>query len=257
MAEQITGHGLLSKAERHLLGSSAAKRVRPRFLFACGRLLDLPETTLWDAACAVELTHTASLIHDDIVDRTLQRRTLLSVNVAFGYGGAVLAGDKLLTRALVLLTGTPRPADAVRVAAKAVAAMSDATAREVELRGSTSTTYDEVISVTDGKTGALFSLCGSLAGLAANNDAAIERLGSAGGLLGRVFQINDDIDDMEEDAKDGIPTLPQVVGIEEARNEANRSFNEALSVLEPYSHHQAYPSLITDVRKLARMELVS
>jgi len=250
----IAGDGALVSAERHLLGSAAAKRVRPKFLLASGALLDVAGKRLYDQACAVELIHTASLLHDDIVDRARKRRLLPSVNAAYGNGLAVLAGDRLLTRALLLLAAGPRSTDAIRLASSELFNMTQSVVLELELRKQGGATETEVLQITDGKTGALFALCGGLAGLAADDDEGTKRLTRAGRLLGRVFQIKDDIDDLSEDKKDGTPTLPLVAGVEAALAEADRAFDEALHELVPYSRHQAYTPFLAVVHKLARME---
>jgi octaprenyl-diphosphate synthase len=255
LAQLIVGSGMLAQAERHLLGSTAAKRVRPRFLLACGALLDVPPALLEDLACAVELIHTATLLHDDIVDGATERRKLPSVNKAFGVEVAVLAGDGLLGQALLLFADSPRPGEAVKVAAQTVSVMAEAVVLEIELHDDANATADEMLSIADGKTGALFALCGYLAGLAANDLAAAERLAHVGRLMGRVFQIKDDIDDLEEDTANGTPTLSRVVGSQAALTKADESYAELLALLEPYQDHAAYPALIEAIQRITRTEL--
>src|SRR6202012_3025184 len=95
---QITSEGLIAKAERHLLDAPKAKRVRPRFLLACGTLLGISASDLQEVAAAVEIMHTATLLHYDIIDKANERRGLPSTNAQYGNPIALLAGDWLFSR---------------------------------------------------------------------------------------------------------------------------------------------------------------
>ena len=232
LAKQLDGNDLLSEAKKHLFKSKNAKRVRPRFLFACGKLLNIPEPKLFKMACAVELIHTASLLHDDIVDNAMKRRKLPSVNAKFGNNMALLAGDQLLARALLLLADTPQSQKSVKAAAKTLLKMSDAVALEENLRNKKPGTNEQLLSIADGKTGALFALCGSLAGYTANDNIAAEKLSQVGNLLGRIFQINDDIDDLKEDKEDKTQTLPQIFGTKVTIDEIEKSHDKILKIIK-------------------------
>lgn len=253
LAAQIVGEGLAAKAEGHLMDAKAAKRVRPRFLFACGSLLGVPSKKLLDAACAVELIHTATLVHDDIIDKAATRRERPSVNAAFGNGVAVLAGDALLARAMMLLTNGPHASAVLEATTLAFLQLVESCVLEIELSGKPAIPREVLLGIADGKTGALFALCGNLAGIFAVDHAASERLTKAGTLLGRAFQLKDDIEDVEEDAANRIPTLPQRTTTKDALAEATVAIDQALSLLKPYENRAAYPPLIATIRQLARM----
>ena len=254
LAQQLEGNELLSEAKKHLFKSKNAKRVRPRFLFACGKLLDIPESKLFSMACAVELIHTASLLHDDVVDNATKRRKLPSVNAKFGNNTALLAGDQLLARALLLLADSRQPQKSIKTAAETLLKMSDAVALEENLRGKKPATYEQILSITDGKTGALFALCGSLAGFAANDDTAAKKLSEVGNLLGRIFQINDDIDDLKEDKKDKTQTIPRLFEIQIAKNEINRSFDKLSDITDIYNKHKTFPEFTVIMQELTRLK---
>lgn len=244
LSEQLNGSGVLIEAERHILKSNEAKLIRPRFLFACGKLLNVPENKLLKLACAVELIHNASLLHDDIVDQAKTRRSLQSVNSKFGDGTALLAGDQLLARALLLIADMENSEKSIKATAKTLLDMSDAASLEINNKDQKSISYEEILSITDGKTGELFSLCGQLAGFAANDDIAAERLGSIGMLLGRIFQIKDDIRDINEDSRCNINTLPIVFGTEITLKEANKAHDQALELAKTYDNNKAFPEFL-------------
>lgn len=256
LSEQLNGCGPLIEAERHILRSNKAKLIRPRFLFACGNLLNIPESKLMKLACAVELIHSASLLHDDIVDQAKTRRSLQSVNSKFGNSTALLAGDQLLARALLLIADTKNPEKLIRAAAKTLLIMSDAASLEISTKNQKSIGYEQILSITDGKTGELFSLCGQLAGFAANDDMAAEKLGSIGKLIGRTFQIKDDIKDINEDKLCNIHTLPITFGVEVALEESNKSYNKALKLTESYDNNKNFPKFSEIIDEIAQNKAV-
>lgn len=254
LSERIASSGLLGQAEGHLLTPSTAKYVRPQFLFACGKVLGVAQNDLVDFAAAVELMHTATLIHDDIIDEAAERRSLPSVNERFGSKFAVLAGDGMLAQSLAILASGKRPEDAARTAANTLTKMVEAVALELELRNA-KPTEDQLVAIVDGKTGALFALCGYLAGIAADNDKAADELSHVGMLTGRVFQIMDDMDDMDEDRKNEIPTLPTLMDIEKSRNQISDSLSEidaTLSRIKTTSNEAAAEQLSQIIHAITR-----
>jgi len=250
LTQELNSDGLLNEAKQYILNLSASKRVRPRFLFACGQLLEVPKSKLINLACAVELIHTASLLHDDIVDQTRVRRSSTSVNTKFGDGIALLAGDQLFSKAILILSDTDRAVDNLKAAAQTIYDMSNAAAFEVNQ--DVRLTNKQLLSIVDGKTGSLFVLCGKLAGLASNNDIAADKFASIGNLLGRIFQINDDIDDIKEDTKNKIQTIPRNFGVKIATNEAERFYDEMINVLSDYKNHKFYSEILSIVQIITR-----
>ncbi len=248
---QLSGDSRLIEAERHLF-SGNAKLMRPKLVMAFADLLRVDKNTVVDMACAVELIHTASLLHDDIIDRATTRRWMPSVNAQFGNGLAVLAGDRLLARALLLLSATRRAPGAVEVAARTVLTMADMAAKEVELHGKSTAEVELLVDIIDGKTGVLFGLCGRLAGLSAGSDVVATEMAHAGKLLGRVFQIKDDLDDIKQDRAQKILTLPIVIGESQAKLMADQYFTEAIEAMSSYKNHPKYADFEAFARILAR-----
>jgi geranylgeranyl diphosphate synthase type II len=206
------------------------------------------------AACAVELIHTYSLIHDDLpaMDDDSLRRGRPTNHVVHGEGMAILAGDGLLTEAFALLSTEPRdPALAARqirtiqTIADAAGARGMVGGQAIDLLAVGSTTFDEY-SLQDmhaRKTGALIraaALAGAIMG--GGTDDEIRAVGEYGRHLGLAFQIVDDILDVEGDAKDlgktagkdakaGKPTYPSTYGLDASRRLAAERHDGAISAL--------------------------
>jgi heptaprenyl diphosphate synthase len=213
LAEGRGGAGLLGEAGRHLGLAPGAKRARPMMAYFLGQLLGV-RRGLVEVAAAVELIHTASLLHDDVVDAASWRRGRLTVNARWGSSAAVLAGDWVLTAALRLLRplGEAIMGEAVEV----VAEMSVAAALEVEGRGSLGLGVDGWMRMAEGKTGALFGLVGACVGALSADTKRAQRLARAGRHLGVAFQVMDDLADLTEsdaetpyqDLREGNPSFP-------------------------------------------------
>lgn len=200
-AELASGsEGLLARAERHLCLTPGAKRARPQLVFLLGEVTGAPAGALLDAAVAIELIHSASLLHDDVIDAGELRRGAPTVNAAFGNFVAVLAGDHLLSRALVRLSRhTPALS---RRAAEVVAEMARAAVRELEVRGDATLSPESWREIAIGKTAALFGLCGYAAGILGGDEARARRFDLAARSLGVAFQMQDDLGDLIDEKQD-------------------------------------------------------
>ena len=204
--------GLLCEAERHLC-LSGGKRLRPTLLLLFGEVTSAPFDALRDAAVAVELVHSASLLHDDVVDEGRLRRGLPTANARFGNSVAVLAGDHLLARALVLLSRHPRGLS--QRAAEVVGEMARAAVLEVEARRDPHLGLSRWTAIAQGKTAALFGLCGYAAGVLASEERRGARFEEALRALGVAFQLQDDLADLVDvrqdrcgDLREGNPSHP-------------------------------------------------
>ena len=184
---------VLVDAARHLVGAGG-KRARPWFTMLLGEVFALPPSPLCDLAVCVELIHAASLLHDDVVDEGTQRRGRPTANAVWGNLASVLSRDLLLTQALCQLR--PHPEQLHHAAVDTVAEMTRATLREAGARGRVDLTPERWSQIAEGKTGALFALCGRGVGLLADRPDDAERLARAGAHLGLAFQIADDLDDV-------------------------------------------------------------
>ncbi len=221
LARELSGPtgGLLAAAEKHLCLTQGAKRARPQLVLLLGQVAGASHKALLDAAVAVELIHSASLLHDDVVDEGELRRGVPTVNARHGNVVAVLAGDHLLSRALVLLSPHPQ-ALSVR-AAEVVAEMARAAVREVEVRGDATLSAADYRDIAMGKTAALFGLCGFAAGILAGDSMRARRFETASRSLGMAFQMQDDLGDLVDqnqdrygDIKEQNPSLPVLLACE-------------------------------------------
>lgn len=187
-------NGPLGSAARTLVLAPGAKRARPWLFKTFGEALGIHAIEgLVDAAVGVELIHSASLLHDDVVDEADVRRGLPTANSRFGNTLAVLSGDWVLTCALERLARRPA---FLRPAIEAVAVMTRAIAAEVAGRGELDLGLDAWRHIALGKTGALFGLCGRLVGLLARDEDRAESFARAGEHLGVAFQLADDLSDL-------------------------------------------------------------
>ena len=185
---------LVAAASAHLCFAPGAKRFRPLVVERLGHLFDVRGEALESVAVAAELIHASSLLHDDVVDRSDERRGRPTANRRWGNAAAVLAGDWLLTRAFAALEQLP--VALTHSAMSTVARMSASAIIEVEARGKV-LNYDRWRRMAEGKTGVLFSWAGaSLVRLGGGDEteatAAAERFGLS---LGVAFQLGDDLRD--------------------------------------------------------------
>ena len=217
----------LMGAARHLCMGGGGKRARPMlvrlFADACGA----PAEPLVDLAVAAELIHSASLLHDDVVDGGMFRRGRPTVNARWGNIVAVMTGDMLLSTALAKVAAID--AGLTQEAIKLVMEMTRAAIAEVEARADLSLPLEGLRFIAEGKTGALFGWCGVAAGRLAGNADAGKRFEAFGRRLGVAFQIADDVRDLTgtdqgkpqyADVQSKTPSLPILLAA--ANNEALR-----------------------------------
>lgn len=204
---QVWESDTLIGAARHLCIGGGGKRARPLLVKIFGQTCGAPEEALVDVAVAAELIHSASLLHDDVVDNGMFRRGRPTVNARWGNIVAVMTGDILLTTALDKLARLePR---LTREAISTVAEMTRAAIAEVEARGDLSLPFERLRLIAEGKTGALFGWCGIAAALIAGDNEAGKRFDAFGRHLGVAFQIADDIRDVTG-TDDGKPQYADV-----------------------------------------------
>jgi len=233
----------LEGAMRYAL-TSGGKRLRPALAFGGAHAVGAPLDDALPAACAVEMVHTYSLVHDDLpcMDDDDERRGKPSTHKQYDEPTALLAGDALLTEALGLLA-EPRPlgegrpvsaevrAQAVVELARAVGAAGMVAGQQddltSELAGRPATSRDAILSIHQRKTGRLITAAVVLGGLFGGADAAqLEGLRRFGQSLGLAFQLVDDALD-----GDGLAALE---GAEAAREEARVHTRYALEAAEGF-----------------------
>lgn len=197
--------GQLSIALNHIR-QRAGKRMRPMLILLMARNFGEVTETTYRAALGLELLHTASLVHDDIVDESAERRGQASVNALYGNRVAVLVGDYILSTALLNVAKADNNA-VVEYLAKLGQVLSNGEILQMTSNGSENISEEAYYSVIKMKTAALFEACcvmGAMSVGASKEDEEAARL--FGQQLGIVFQIRDDIFDYYDNAEIGKPT---------------------------------------------------
>jgi len=230
----------LSEALRHAV-LSGGKRLRPILSLAAAEAAGGKASDALLPACAVELLHTYTLVHDDLpcMDNDLLRRGLPTVHAKYGEALAVLAGDALQTLAFETLARTPEksPGTLARLVSELAAAAGAAgvIAGQVEdIRLAADPTRDTIDYVFQHKTADLFRAAVRLGAIAADaNDAALAALSSFADHLGFAFQIIDDLLDAAEAKADTKPELSclDVMTAEEARAWASLHTRQSVAAL--------------------------
>jgi heptaprenyl diphosphate synthase len=184
----------LIDAAKHLCIGSGGKRARPLLVKIFGLTCGAPASPLVDVGVAAEMIHSASLLHDDVVDGGMFRRGRPTVNARWGNIVAVMSGDLLLSTALMKLSHLDPLL--TRTAIATVAEMTRAAIAEVEVRGDLSISQEKLRAIAEGKTGSLFGWCGRAAAIVGGDPEAADRFDRFGRMAGVAFQIADDVRDL-------------------------------------------------------------
>ena len=175
------------------------KQLRPMFVFLCAKLHgDINEST-YRAAALVELLHTATLVHDDVVDESLERRGFLSINALWKNKIAVLVGDYLLSKGLLLSTEAG-DFKHLHILSEAVKQMSEGELLQLEKARNLNLKEDVYFEIIKGKTASLLSsACAVGAWSTSNNEDITSKMKAFGEKTGIAFQIKDDLFDYGND----------------------------------------------------------
>jgi octaprenyl-diphosphate synthase len=217
---------LIPQLAAHIV-AAGGKRLRPLLTLAAARLCGYPEGEprhVQLAAC-VEFIHTATLLHDDVVDESLRRRGLASANAVFGNKASVLVGDFLFARAFQLMVedGSLR---VLEILSRAAATIAEGEVLQLATQNDLSTTEAQYLAVVRGKTAALFSAACQVGAVVVGRPQAQEAaLDLFGDRLGVAFQLVDDALDyagegaamgktVGDDFREGKATLPVLLAYE-------------------------------------------
>lgn len=204
--------------------AAGGKRLRPLLVLLAAGPQPADEGRLVRAAVAVELVHSATLVHDDVLDEAPLRRGRPTVVAAAGPGMATATGDLLFSRAFAELTGAGAPADGVRALSAAASALARGELLQREDAWAAQVTVDRYLERCELKTGCLFKAACELGALEAG-DGHGDALGAFGLRVGVAFQILDDVLDVAgpvertgkhrgTDLLDGTVTLPLILARE-------------------------------------------
>ena len=200
------------------------KFLRPYFVFLSGKLFgDITEST-YRAAAAVELLHTATLIHDDVVDMSEKRRGFFSIKAIWKNKIAVLSGDYLLSKGMLLLLDN-KDYEQLQLLSEAVKKMSEAELLQLEKAKFFGVNEKNYFKIIEGKTASLIaSSCAIGTASVCQDKEKIQLMEKVGNLVGIAFQIKDDLLDLSlqdigkprgQDLKDNKMTLPILYTLEQ------------------------------------------
>ncbi|MDR2584648.1 MAG: polyprenyl synthetase family protein [Prevotellaceae bacterium] len=196
---------LLTQANEHLL-DHRGKQIRPMLTLLAAKLLGTPTSLTCITAAAVEMVHTATLLHDDVADRSDMRRGFVTVQKRFSPSTSVLLGDFWLARAFQLLVDNGGEV-LLDNFARAIREMSEGELFQIEKAIQRNTTIDEYFQIITKKTALLIAAGMSAGAQSAGADpsqrAKIEKIGIC---IGLAFQIRDDILDYSPQLDTGKPT---------------------------------------------------
>jgi octaprenyl-diphosphate synthase len=224
---------LIPQLAAHIV-AAGGKRLRPLLTLAAARLCGYTGTRHTSLAACVEFIHTATLLHDDVVDESALRRGLASANAVFGNKASVLVGDFLFARAFQLMV-EDGSLKVLAVLSRAAATIAEGEVLQLATQNDLSTTEDRYLEVVQGKTAALFAAACQVGAIVADRPEAHEAaLASYGSNLGIAFQLVDDALDyaadqatlgktVGDDFREGKITLP-VLAAYQAGGTADQAF---------------------------------
>ncbi|QNE06719.1 polyprenyl synthetase family protein [Croceicoccus marinus] len=223
----------------HLI-AGGGKRMRPMLTLASAALLEYEGARHYKLAAVVEFIHTATLLHDDVVDGSDMRRGKQAANVVFGNPAAVLVGDFLFSRSFELMTedGSLR---VLKILSGASAIIAEGEVDQLTAQRQLETSEERYLQIVGAKTAALFAAACRIAAVVAERDAKIEQaLDDYGRNLGIAFQLVDDAIDYDsevaesgkdkgDDFRDGKMTLPVILAYARGSEDERAFWREAMS----------------------------
>ena len=198
---------LIPQLAAHIV-AAGGKRIRPLLTLASARMCGYGGTRHIELAACVEFIHTATLLHDDVVDESLLRRGLSSANAVFGNKASVLVGDFLFARAFQLMVADGS-LKVLGILSNAAATIAEGEVLQLVTQNDLSTSEERYLDVVRGKTAALFDAACRVGAVVADRPMAEEQaLADYGSNLGMAFQLVDDALDYSADQR----TLGKTVG---------------------------------------------
>lgn len=261
---------LVVETSRHLV-QAGGKRLRPLLTLISAQFGDPDKFGIIEAAVVCELTHLATLYHDDVMDEAPLRRGVESANNRWGNSVAILTGDYLFAKASDLLADLGP--EAVRLQAKTFERLVIGQINETQGNASGTTMIDHYLKVVSDKTGSLIATSARFGAMLSGADQrVIELLTQFGEKVGIAFQIADDLLDVQSDStesgktpgtdlKEGIPTLVTLYAMN-SKDPADKDLIERLSKPIPDSeisktiielrNHKAVLEVKTYLQKIAK-----
>jgi octaprenyl-diphosphate synthase len=229
---------LIPELAGHLI-AGGGKRMRPMLTLACARLLDYGGSRHHKLAAAVEFIHTATLLHDDVVDGSGLRRGKRTANIIWGNPASVLVGDFLFSRSFELMV-EDGSLKVLRILSNASAVIAEGEVNQLTAQRRIETSEELYLDIISSKTAALFAAACRIAAVVAERDEKVEEaLDAYGRNIGVAFQLVDDAIDYASDAatmgkgvgddfRDGKVTLPVILAYARGTEEERRFWRDAI-----------------------------
>ena len=230
---------LISQMSQYII-NSGGKRIRPLLLLICAKATEYDGDYHYSMAVVIELIHTATLLHDDVVDQSATRRGQETANELWGNAPSVLVGDFLYSRAFEIMV-EPNSMEIMRILSKATNQISEGEVLQLLNIKNANVTQAEYFKVIERKTACLFKAACQIAGILSSADQkVINAMGSFGMHLGNAFQIIDDTLDYESDSNiigkeigddlsEGKVTLPMIYALEKTKKAENKILKDAIN----------------------------
>lgn len=197
-------HRLLDKVTQYIV-KRKGKQMRPLFVFLSAKVFGEPKEPTFVAATMIELLHTATLVHDDVVDDSQMRRGFFSINALWKNKIAVLVGDYLLSQGLSLSVKTNQ-FDLLGIMSATVKEMSEGELLQQEKSRRLDITEDVYFNIIRQKTASLIAACCRSGAMSVGANAEdVDRMSKFGELIGMAFQIKDDLFDFGVTSEIGKP----------------------------------------------------
>lgn len=251
---------MLDRIMRYIIRRKG-KQLRPMFVFLCAKLHGEINESTYRAAALVELLHTATLVHDDVVDESMERRGFFSINAIWKNKIAVLVGDYLLSKGLLLATSN-EDFQHLHILSDAVREMSEGELLQLKKTRKLDIDENTYFEIIKGKTGSLLaSACAVGAYSTSKDEQLTAQMKTFGEKVGIAFQIRDDLFDYTSD-KVGKPTgndirekkitLPLIHTLSKADKTTRRKIINILKNKHKSNEHISY--VVNEVDKGGGME---
>ena len=251
---------LIDQISHYIIGAGG-KRIRPRLVLLFSQALGFEGPERFELAAIVEFIHTATLLHDDVVDESSLRRGRATANALFGNAASVLVGDFLYSRAFQMMVSLNRMR-VLEVLADATNVIAEGEVLQLMNMHDPDLAVEEYLRVIRFKTAKLFEASARLGAVLAGADAALEEsCADYGRSLGTAFQLVDDLLDYEgnreelgknigDDLREGKPTLPLLIAMERCAPAERALIRKAVELGEL----QKLPEILSIVRRTGALE---
>ena len=251
---------LIDQIAAYIIGAGG-KRIRPRLVLLFAEALGFEGPERYELAAIVEFIHTATLLHDDVVDESALRRGRATANAMFGNAASVLVGDFLYSRAFQMMVSVNRMR-VLDVLADATNVIAEGEVLQLMNMHDPDLAVKDYLEVIRFKTAKLFEASARLGAVLANASPAVEEAcASYGRSLGTAFQLVDDLLDYEgnsdelgknvgDDLREGKPTLPLLVAMERASAEERALIRHAIE----HGELEKLPEILAIVRRTGALD---